>query len=54
MDNNLQTMTDEMDNIVSSFDSDDTDAFMQLTGQGKAQNGVKKRNIEKMLKNLKY
>jgi len=36
MDNNLQTMTDEMDNIVSSFDSDDTDAFMQLSGQGKA------------------
>jgi hypothetical protein len=29
-------MTDEMDNIVSSFDSDDTDAFMQLSGQGKA------------------
>jgi len=48
MDNNLQTMTDEMDNIVSSFDSDDTDAFMQLTGQGKAQKvsaGLSRLNI---------
>ena len=36
MDNNLQTISDDMDNIVTSFNNDDTDALMELSGQGKA------------------